>query len=210
MGLSQNYFVEQWLIPALVIFLLIGSVFAFAVGLGLILRSAATFRFFGVMNRWVSMRKALRPAEIPRDADAALHRQSRILGAVFIVAAGLSLIVLVWEFDVAAIVSALRRDADSALVETLAQTVKWLLIVGDALAIVVGIAMIAAPQALAGLEVRANQWISMRKYDKNVDVMHMGVDKWAESYPRALGWSILLLAGFVIANLATLLSSRII
>ena len=208
MGLSGNYFVDQWLIPTLVIFLLIGSAFAFVIGLGLILRSAAMFRFFGVMNRWVSIRRVMRTVEIPRNTDAALHRQSRILGAVFVVGAGLSFVALVNGFDVAAIVSAFRPDSGAVVIEMAAQTVKWALLVGDAFAIVVGIAMIAAPQTLAGFESRANHWYSTRKYDKCADAMHMGVENWANARPRAIGWTILVLSVFVFVNLAALLLSQ--
>lgn len=208
MGLSGNYFVDQWLIPTLVIFLLIGSVFAFVIGLGLILRIAAMLQFFGVMNRWVSLRRVMRPIDVPRDADAALHRQSRILGAVFVVGAGLSFVALVNGFDVAAIVAAFRPDSEAVVIEMAARTAKWTLLIGDAFAIVVGIAMIAAPQTLAGLEARANQWYSTRKFDKSADMMHMGFENWAIAHPRAIGWTMLVLSVFVFVNLAVLLLSQ--
>jgi len=205
MGLSGNYFVDQWLIPTLVIFLLIGSVFAFIVGLGLILRSATMFRFFGTMNRWVSLRKVMRTIEIPRDTDSALHGQSRTLGGIFVVGAGVSLVALVKGFDVAAIVSAFRPDSEAVVIEMATQAVKWMLLVGNAFAIAVGIAMIAAPHTLAGLETRANQWYSTRKYDRNADAMHMGFENWAMAHPRAIGWTMLVLSTFVFVNLSALL-----
>ncbi len=208
MELYYNYFVDQWLIPTLVIFLFIGSVFAIIVGSGLILRSATMFRLFGVMNRWVSMRRILRPIEIPRNTDAALHRQRRTLGAVFIVGAGLSLIVLVRGFDVAAIVAAFRQSMAPVAIEMTARTAKWVLVACDVLAIVVGIAMIAIPGAFAGFEARANEWYSVRKYDRNIDSMHMDVDKWTQTYPRAIGWSLVLLSLFIVVNLGAVVLSR--
>ena len=208
MELYYNYFVDQWLVPTLVIFLFLGSVFAIIVGSALIVRSAAMFRLFGVMNRWVSMRKVMRPVEIPRNADAALHRQRRTLGAVFIVGAALSLIVIIRGFDVAAVVAAFHGGMAPVAIEMTARTAKWVLVAGDVLAIAVGIAMIAIPGALAGFEARANEWYSVRKYDRNVDSMHMDVDTWAQTYPRAFGWSMVLLSLFIFVNLGAVVLSR--
>jgi hypothetical protein len=206
MGLFNNYFVDQWVFPAFFIFLIVGSVFAFIIGLGLILRSAGLFRFFGVMNRWVPTRKAMRPVEIPRNVEEALHR--RPLGAVFIVAAGLSLIVLIRGFDIGAIVSAFARGPSPMVIEIAARAVKWILLAGDVFAIIVGIALFATPQPLAALEARVNQWYSVRKYDRNIDRVHMGVDGWAQTYPRAIGWSFVILSVFVVMNLGAVILSR--
>ena len=52
----------------------------FAVGIGLIVSSAGTFRFFRAINRWVSMRTVVKPLEIPRDADRFAHKYRRRVG----------------------------------------------------------------------------------------------------------------------------------
>lgn len=208
MKLFNNFFIDQWLVPTFIIFLFIGSLFAIVIGTGLILRSAAMFRFFGVMNRWVSTRKILKPVEIPRNTDAAMHRQRRTIGSMFILGAGFSFVLLIKEFDVAAIVLVFQRSMAPTAVEIAARTAKWVLLVGDVLAIAVGIAMIAVPEALAKLEARSNEWYSVRRHDRNFDQMHMHVDGWVETYPRAIGWSIVLLSVFVVVNLGAVILSH--
>src|SRR5947207_7515167 len=61
---------ERVLVPALVIFLLVGSLAGAALGCALVLRSARAVAFMRGMNRWVSTRRALKEAEIPRQVGA--------------------------------------------------------------------------------------------------------------------------------------------
>ena len=73
---------------SLAIVIVFGCV-GFAVGIGLIVSSARTFRFFHAINRWVSIRRALKSAEIPRDIDQLAHRYRYwvgiplVLGGIF-------------------------------------------------------------------------------------------------------------------------------
>lgn len=62
--------------------------------------------------------------------------------------------------------------------------------------------MIAGPRPLAGLEARANQRYSKRKYDKNADAMQMGFGNRAIAHPRTIGWTLLVLSVFVFVNLS--------
>lgn len=201
--------VEQVLLPSLLLLLFIGSVFAIFVGAGLILRGPAMFRFFGTMNRWVSTRRALKPVEIPRDTNPILLRWPRLIWVVFTLAAGVSLIVLIRQFDVGAIVALFQRQAPAVAVELVATSLKWLLVAGNALAVVIGIALVLYPDALTRLEPRMNQWYSPRASGKDLDRVHLALDDWVEAHPRAAGWIILVLAVFVVVNLGAIQFGRV-
>jgi hypothetical protein len=204
----RNFFADQWFYPAAVIFLLAGSAFAIVVGLGLMLRSGAMVRFFALMNHWVSTREMMKSAERSRDIDTVLHRQTGFLGVVIVVCAGVSLWLLLRSYDVNAIVGALRDRASPVLVEMVARAAKWILVVGHVMSIAVGIALIFFPAAIAKLESGANQWFSFRKQGRDLDMMHMTLDQWVESYPRAVGFCIVALALFVIVSLGGTFLSR--
>ena len=49
-----NLVIDQLIVPSVIWFFFVGGALAVAVGAGLILRSARTFRLFGLANRSVS------------------------------------------------------------------------------------------------------------------------------------------------------------
>ena len=200
--------VQHLLLPSVVIFLFLGSVFAIVVGAGLILRGEATMRLFGNLNRWVSTQEALKTMDQQHDIERAMHRQRRLLGAVFLALAALSFMVLVAKYDVAVLTSVFARRFPAIAVELAVETLKWMLVAGDILAIVVGATLILFPDVLAKVEARMNRWYSTRAVVDDADLMHLTLDKWAEAHPRAAGWIVIVLAAFVVLNLGIILFGR--
>lgn len=200
--------VQHLLLPSVVIFLFLGSVFAVVVGAGLILRGEATLRLFGKLNRWVSTQEALKTVDKQHDIERTIHRQRRLLGAVFLALAALSFIVLVAKYDVAVLASVFAHRFPAIAVELTVVTLKWILVAGNMLAIVVGAALILFPDVLAKFEARMNTWYSTRTDVDDAAFMHLTLDKWAGSHPRAAGWIVIVLAAFVVVNLGIVLIGR--
>lgn len=189
--LIRDVFVVQLLVTAVVLFLFVGSVAGIAVGVGLIVRSAGTLRFFGVMNRWVSTRRALEVLEAPRDLEATIKRHRRWVGAALITAGAVSMIGLVTRLDVARVVAVFGVDIRRYVVTSvIVETVGWFLILGSAAAVAIGIMLVFFPRALSALEARANRWISTRNLATGADAMHLPLDRLVEKFPRAAGWVI--------------------
>ncbi len=200
--------VQHLLLPSVVIFLFLGSVFAIVVGAGLILRGEAMLRLFGNLNRWVSTRDALKTVDRRHDIEQTMHRQRRLLGAVFLALAALSFIVLVAKYDVAVLTSVFAPRFPAIAVELSVAALKWILVTGDMLAIIVGATLILFPDVLAKVETRMNRWYSTRADLEDADLMHLTLDKWAETHARAAGWIIIVLAAFVVLNLGIVLFGR--
>lgn len=200
--------VLQLLLPTLVIFLFIGSIFAILIGAGLVLRGKAMFGFFGSLNRWVSTREGMEKIDTSYNIERIMHRQHRLLGAVFLALAAFSLVVLVTKFDAAVLASIFARRFPSIAVELVAKSLTWFLIIGDILAIVVGATLVLIPDVLAKVEARMNKSYSPRAYGNDPDIMHLTLDKWAQAHPRAAGWIIIVLAAFVVGNLGVLIFGR--
>ena len=89
----------QWIAEVLIVFFLIGGIVSLAVGVGLILNSACTLRFLAALNRWVSMRSATKPLEIPRDTTRAVQKHRRWLAVIFIAGGAFATFVLATKFD---------------------------------------------------------------------------------------------------------------
>ncbi|MCW5574627.1 MAG: hypothetical protein KIT13_00910 [Burkholderiales bacterium] len=195
-----------WFAQSAVLFFFISGLALLAVGLALIVNSAAALRFFGGMNRWVSMRRATRPLEIPRDTQP-LVRRYRHLIAVFVVAGGVFAVSgLLTQYDARAAVRLLGLESlrpDLAL--WLTDSARWLLIAGNVLGIAVGLLLAFSPGLLSRMEARGSDWYSERRMAKGADAMNTGLDAQVTAHPRAAGIVIVLMALLLIGAFGLLL-----
>src|SRR6185295_3268776 len=97
--MSGYNLLAQLLVSAVVMFLFVVSVLGLGLGVGLIVRSAATLRFIELMNRWVSMRQALKPLEAPVHVPPAAGH-ARWFGVILVAIGAYAAVVLVGRFDV--------------------------------------------------------------------------------------------------------------
>ena len=71
------------------------------------------------------------------------------------------------------------------------QTMKWLLVIGSALAVAVGFLMLFVPRLLEAFEARMNRWYSTSQLlPSGGESMKFPLDLLVEAYPRAAGWII--------------------
>jgi hypothetical protein len=185
MSPGQHLFWSQTVLPSLALFGLLGSVLGIAVGIGLVLRTAATLRFFATMNRWVSTRQTLKPLEIPRSIGSPTARKPRWNGLVLVLAGGYIAIVL-WQLDGARFASSMHQGY-ALITGILFSTLRWFMVVGGLGVVAVGIMLLFFPRAYPAFEARANRWYSTRRALAGGDDMHMTLDRWVERFPRAAG-----------------------
>jgi len=210
-AMSALRVIDQIVIPALVVFLLIGSLAAALLGVALLLRSAAALRFIARMNRWVSTRRALKPLEIPRSVETLTASRSRPwLGALVVIGAAAALYLLLTRMETIGSRSASALELKRWLSITLPLlTLKWFLVAGSAFAIVAGVMMVAFPRAWRALEERMNRWYSTRRLvPAGSDDMRMPLEALVEAHPRAAG-AIIVVASLIVAlSMAGLLALR--
>ena len=190
---------QHWAAQFLAVLFLVGGLAVFALGVGLIAGSAATLRFFAAMNRWVSTRRATRPLEVPHDTRPAVQKHRRWLAVVFVAGAAFAVYGLATGFDVRAVSHVLGLEARPfSTASWLIESIRWLLIAGNLVAIVIGIMLGFFPAALAALEARGGHWYSDRRLAKGADAMNFALDDWVAASPRAAGW-IMTVAGLILA-----------
>ncbi len=171
----------------LTIVLVFGSI-GFATGVGLIVSRAGMLRFFGVMNRWISIRSALKPAEMMRDVDRSVRRHRCWIGVPLVVgglASMLAMATIPASFSLAALATS---GGTVPLLATVADALRLFLIAGGALGAVVGLMLCLWPEALRRIEMRANRWISPRLLLRGADEMHPLLDDAVEAHPARSGW----------------------
>ncbi|HVY07010.1 MAG TPA: hypothetical protein VHB46_13630 [Burkholderiales bacterium] len=207
MPLLHNYVTDQVLMPVLFLFLLVMGLFGVAFGVGLVVMRTRVFQLLGPMNRWVSMRKTLAPMEVHRDIEPFVHKHRRLFGAIFILGGLLTIVVLSAKVDPRAVTTAFGARNYVSFAPYVVQGVTTFLIVGSLVAIVTGVVLAFFPGMLAMVETRSNHWYSSRQMAKGVDSMHLPLDRWFESSPRAAG-AVLGIAALVLVVLSILILRR--
>jgi len=196
-----------WGAQVIVLFFLLGGVTLLAVGMGLIVNSDRSLQLFSKMNRWVSLRRVTKPLEIMRDTRQAVQGYRYWLAAIFVFGGLFALYGLLAQFDAAAVIYVLGLDvltADAAL--WLVDSVRWVLIVGNLLGIVVGIMLAFFPVALVALEACGSRWTSHRQAGHGADTMRVTtLDTWVAAQPRAAGGIIAVFALVLIVTFGLML-----
>ena len=180
---------QQTLVPAILWFFLIGAIFSLVVGIGLMCASSRMFPWFNTMNRWVSLREAGKPMAVPRDSWPFFERHRRWIAVVFIAGGLLSILNLILRLDLPTMIgiTSAKVHMSTGFIAWLMSSMWWLLLLGSALAIVVGVMLGFFPKTIARLEQLSNRWYSTRHVAKSADVMHNPLDRLVARYPRALG-----------------------
>ena len=186
---------------AAIIFLLVGAVVALIAGLLLIFDSQRAFRISEWLNRWVSTRSALRPLEAHHSIARPLYRMHRLAGTLICAGALYSLVVLGTAKGEAAIVKSLSSLGPAPFSAWLAESLRYLLLIGNAGALLFGLVFIVRPSALKRLEAWADRSISARRPTKPLEEMHLPADHFVRSHPRLVGILVLLGSAYILATL---------
>jgi hypothetical protein len=200
---TGNYLADQLLIPFVLWFFIVASLVGVALGACLIAAGARTLRLLGTMNRWISLRSSLKPMEQPHDIGKAVYGHRRWFGIAFAVGGAFSIFMLLEYVEAAAVVSSLGGNASPAAASWIVEGLRWILVAGGALAVVIGLMLAFSTDALRALEARANRWFSSRQLVKGADTMHLTLDQWVETHPLTAGWT--LAAGSAIVLIASII-----
>ncbi|CAN5286601.1 hypothetical protein BH11PSE11_BH11PSE11_07950 [soil metagenome] len=198
---------SRLLLPPILWIFLTGGIFSFLVGVGLIAAGPKTLRFFQTMNQWVSLRQSTKPMSVQRDIWPTLQRFRIPFALLLILAAALSAFTLIYRIDTQAlaIVVGIKFNLPTAFVAWIAGGVRWFLIGGSVLGIVIGIMLALAPNSLKMIEQGAGRSYSTRELGREAEVMRFTLDNWVASHTRTSGWIIVLVALIEVIDVASLL-----
>lgn len=206
MDFIDNFVIQGWAVQFLVTLFLAGGLMTLAVGVGLIVGSAGTLRFFVAVNRWVSTRSIIGPVEDSRVAGRPVQKFRRWVAVAFIAGASFALYGLATAIDAQEVSRALGLDTrPSSTASWLAESAKWVLIVGNLAAVVAGTILGFFPGALAALEVGGARRYAFRRLVKGADTMNQSLDNWVAASPRAAGWVIAIAGLVLLGNLGIVL-----
>lgn len=178
----------------LAIFLLIGALMGIAVSLLLIFKPHLIERVNRVANRWVSMRHISRWMDRSVRIERWCYRHHRPLGLLLTLGGAYILVYFGLRFDkTIALQSFSSFVSNKLLLDTLLQALVLFELIGGVFALLVGLVVWLRPSLLRGMEKESNQWLSLRRATKVLDVQHDQVSLFVERHAQRVGW--LLLAG---------------
>jgi hypothetical protein len=186
--------------PFLKLLVLAASAAGVLVAAGLLLRPAATLARMRSLNRWVSMRKPLKALEVQRGTHPQVRGQRLWAGLVIAAGGTYVLAVLLGSVDTARLAAA--AGWTGVLARVALDWLRWTLVAGSGLVVIVGLMLALAPQALEAFEGWSNRWVSTRKALQGSDAQYLVLDELVERSPRAAG--ALLLAFSLAAAAASL------
>lgn len=183
-------------LTSMLIVLLVGSIAGMIIGVGLVVRADAMFRLFGRLNRWnLTWLDTKAREERPVATHASLgSTQRKMAGTVFILGGGFAAVMLAVTAKVPAILVAKAWGAASIASVLLVEAMRWLLVIGCAFAVFVGILLLFFPNVWNRFEAGANRWKSTQSFFAGADVMHTPLDRWVERSPQTAGTLIAVLS----------------
>jgi len=196
------------LAKALLIFLLLGSAFGTVFGVGIAVRANWCVRMNELMSRWISTRLMLKPVEVPRDTQRALYRHHRLLGALVLAGAAYALAVLATLPDLRGLAVQLAKRSNPHVMEVYLRAGWAFLLVGNAAALLAGLALLLRPSLLKGVEAWANRSISLRSVGRFLETMNYAPDRLVQTYPRVAGTLIAAGSLWVAAHLTVTLFAQ--
>jgi hypothetical protein len=194
-------FLSQIVNQSIFVFLMVGAAFSLLVGLMLLLDSKRAFRIGERLDRWVSTRAVIKPLEEHRSISRPLYRMHRLLGSLICAGALYSLIVLGMPSGETAIAKSLSGIGPRPFAAWVAESLRYVLLVGNFGALLFGLVFIARPSALKSLEAWADRRISERKAVMPLEKMRMSADQFLRRHPQTVGVLVILGSLYVLLNL---------
>lgn len=183
----------QVLLYCVFMFFILASIFSFIVGISIALRNATMLKFFEFMNESYSVRRAMKPLNIPRFIEPLLLKQPRLLGLIISTGAAVS-IYLLMDIDPEILQPIYLGPFSYFSSLALAGYTKTFLLAGNGICVAIGLLLLFFPRILSRIEAYADRWYSLRKQTRPLAEMHLGVDRWVLAHPTVSGLTLSILS----------------
>lgn len=168
-------------------FLWIGSIVGLLIGAGMLFRPQQVIRLNQYVSRWVGSEKFSVMLDRPRWSERFFYRHHKPVGAGVLIGALLILYTFLFSYNLRTISTLIPRGywwLSDALVA--------ILLVGSALAALIGILILVRPSLLRELEKAANHWVSTERLLTLFNHMNFSAEQSIIRHHKVAGISIML------------------
>ena len=156
--------VKTILLQFFVALLCVGSIAGLLMGIAMLLKHKQLERVNHYFSHWYHADKITEPLDRPRWTERFFYRHHRLVGALVTIASLCTLYIFLISYNVRRIATAVAKGYWG-----LVDAVVALLLVGSALAAIVGIFLLIRPSVLRDIEKLSNRWISTEGLAKFFD-----------------------------------------
>jgi len=182
---------------------MLGSVAGLIVGAILILHPDWLVRANLINNRWISTRHLDKILERPINFDSWFYRYRRVSGLVTLAGAIYILYYFSVQLDKASALSGLARNFKVSVtyIDMLIDPMVWIALAASAFALIISVFILFPPNQFRRFELGANNWVSLRRTMKPLEVLHSNVDEYAFSHTLQMGVMVLMGSVYTLAML---------
>ena len=177
---------------SLAIFLLIGALMGLILGLLLILKPHLIGHLNRIASRWVSSSRLNQLLDRSVSIEQWLYQHHRPLGIFATFGACYILVYFGLLFDKAAAMQYWAGSMPAIQLDILLDAMVLAALIGAVVALLVGLFLWLHPSLLRGVEKKANQWITMRRATKPLEMPHDQIERFVARHTRRAGWLLLL------------------
>lgn len=180
---------QSWLLQSVTIFLLVGSVAGMLAGVALVFRPQLIERLGSKLNQWISTRHLDKELDRSFNIDIWFYRYRYLAATLLILGALYVLYFFTVSIDRELTVAELSKSLSypRPLVEALLDALVLTGMSGALCAILVALFMLFRPSLLRGFEEEANQWVSLRKSLKPMEISRLSLDRYILRHARLSG-----------------------
>jgi hypothetical protein len=200
--------IQTWLFQSAVIFFIIGSLAGLLVGALLVFHPQRFYVISAKLNRWISTRLLDKALESSYSIDPWLYRYRRATGALILIGAIFVLFYFTVRLERAEAISGLARHFHyyPSLVAGLLDALVMSSLVGALSAVFIALCLLFRPSLLRGFEESANQWLSLRRAMKPMEMQRDNMEIYVQRYARQVGIFLLLGSLYTLLLMAYCLS----
>lgn len=183
------------------ILLVIASILAFFIGLVILVSPRILNKLQRFSDYQISLRKALKPLDIPRNKERFYYRHHKLFGVVLLVGSSFSLSTLVMGNHAQQAIDLLSTYSTRAILEFTIQSAQIFLFIGNLFAFAIGLIIFIRPSLLKNIESKANHWITARPYTRKLETFHPELEQHVMSHSRIYGLLLIIASIYIASNL---------
>ena len=182
---------------------MVGSIAGLFAGFALIMRPTWLLHTNRRANRWIATRQIDRMLEQAIKIDPWFYRHHRISGILLLAGAAFLIYFFTARFDRLATLAGLSRIflLTPTFTGVLLDAVVLSILLGAAFTSIISLFLLARPSMLRGFEQGANQWISLRRGIKPLEMARPGMDDYVFRNVQLVGALLLLGSLYTLAGI---------
>lgn len=187
----------QLIHDALLLFLIVGSLFTLFIGLLFIFLPGLGARLNQRMSHWVSMRRPSKPLEDLHYLEHPIYKKHSIFGLLIMAGAVYVLYQIGFHYHHQEMVhTAAQYLPQSWVADWLLTATLWFAVPAMLLIVLFGAALASRPSMLKRVEQRSNRWFSTRQWLLPLEKQHLIIDHLVQQHPRKFGLLVALVSGY--------------